>query len=105
MSVDRTPPPPPPVTNSSRLLASVVKEQIEFWTSSTVDIGQANKIAQGIAPVLVCLCTGHPSRPRRRLWRFQAQPWRCPRCRYWWVTVPSAAGYQWVRVYPTGGEG
>lgn len=59
-----------------------------------------------VAPYVSCLMYGHPDQPRRRLRRFRQQPWRCARCRTWWVTEhhttyatwDSGGEWRWVRV-------
>ena len=49
-----------------------------------------------------------PTRPTKRLRRFQEQPWRCPDCHQFWVTewrsLWTSGGdlgeYSWTRVWP-----
>jgi len=42
---------------------------------------------ENLVPLVACAFYGCPGRPERWLSRFTDRPWRCQRCRTWWVTV------------------
>ena len=60
-----------------------------------------------IAGPIACLKYGHPDQPKpyqkRKMRRHRQAPWRCDRCRTWWVAVLDVDGgldprWKWDRV-------
>lgn len=49
--------------------------------------GIAPESLNAIAPYLICREVGHLNMPRFFVGRFRSRPWRCTRCKTWWIAV------------------
>ena len=71
--------------NRDELSADVLAELRELRTPRSSNKAEWNALEERM-PLFACWFLGHENLPKRRLKKYQDQPWRCTRCGTWWVT-------------------